>query len=157
MRAPRVLIWASLAALSAAAAVAAPVFADPKGLVEYAYVPYVDGEFQEDPLELYSPTLVQLWRAMEERAGDDPGAALGFDPLVNGQDFEIDDFAVTDPAVSGDWAVVSATFTNFGEPQEIRFTLVRRTEGWKIDDMESLAGDAPWRLSELLAADPLLN
>lgn len=156
MRTPGVMIWACLAMISAGAA-AAPVFADPKGLVEYAYAPYGSGEGAEDPLALYSPSLIELWQAMEARAADDPGAALGFDPMVNAQDFDLDDFAVAEPAVRGDWAIVSATFTNFGAPQEIRFTLVRRAEGWKIDDIESLAGDAPWRLSELLAADPLLN
>lgn len=139
------------------AAGAAPVFEDPKGLIEYAYLPYTGGDRPEEPFELYSPSLMELWRDMEERVAEDDSNPLGFDPLVNGQDLEIDDFAVTDPAISGDRAIVSATFTNFGGPQEIRFTLVRRAEGWKIDDIESLGEDDPWRLSELLAADPLLN
>ncbi|HEY0917886.1 hypothetical protein [Devosia sp.] len=152
------LVLSVLAAMAAAeAAPAAPVFDDPRGLVEYVYLPYTNGTFPEDAFELYSPSLVQLWQDMEQRRGATATAPLGFDPLVNGQDFDIDDLAVTDPAIRGDWATVTATFTNFGVPQELRFTLVRRAEGWKIDDIESLAGDEPWRLSELLAADPLLN
>lgn len=156
MRATAFLISAYVAMVSTCA-MAGPVFEDPKGLVEYAYVPYRTGDFPENPFELYSPTLMELWEAMEERTLDGEVGAIDFDPLINAQDYDIKGFAVGDAAVNGDQAVVTATFTNLGEPQEMRFTLVRRAEGWKIDDIESLAGDYPWRLSELLAADPLLN
>ena len=148
---------AALLALMAPAALAAPVFEDPKGLVEYAYVPYVGGEFPADPFALYAPTLTELWDAMEARTPEGEVGAIDFDPFINAQDYEIKDIAIGDAAIDGDEAMVTATFTNFGEPQEIRFTLVRLADGWKIDDIESLAGDYPWRLSELLAADPLLN
>ena len=47
-------------------------------------------------------------------------------------------------------------FSNMGAPHELHFELIRRTDGWKIDDIESI-GENGWRLSELLAADPLLN
>ncbi len=151
------LVMSVLAMASGGVALAAPVFDDPTGLIEYVYLPYTSGTSPEDAFELYSPSLAQLWQDMEKRSVATGAGGLGFDPLVNGQDFDIDGFAVGAPAMSGDWAVVSATFTNFGMPQEIRFTLVRRAEGWKIDDVESLAGEDPWRLSELLAADPLLN
>jgi hypothetical protein len=151
------LILAILLAFTAPAAIAAPVFDDPKGLIEYAYAPYGSGEFPEDPFELYSPTLLQLWQAMEARTPEGEIGAIDFDPFINGQDYEIKDLLIADPLIDGDLAIVTATFTNFDEPQEIRFTLVRRAEGWKIDDIEAVSGEYPWRLSELLAADPLLN
>ena len=156
MRATAFLISAYVAIVSTCA-LAGAIFEDPQGLVEYAYVPYRTGIFPEDPLELYSPTLIDLWEAMEARTPDGEVGAIDFDPLINAQDYDIVGLAVGDPAINGDQAVVTATFTNLGEPQEIRFTLVRRAEGWKIDDIESLAGAYQWRLSELLAADPLLN
>lgn len=151
------LALAALLALMAPVALAAPVFEDPKGLVEYAYVPYASGEFPADTFELYAPTLMELWDAMEARTPEGEVGAIDFDPFINAQDYEIKDVAIGDAAIDGDEATVTATFTNFGEPQEIRFTLVRLADGWKIDDIESLAGDYPWRLSELLAADPMLN
>jgi hypothetical protein len=82
---------------------------------------------------------------------------IDFDPYINAQDYELSDLVISDPAVEGDHATVGVSFLNFGTPEDIRFSLVRRAEGWKIDDIEALGGEFPWRLSELLAADPLLN
>lgn len=146
------LLWAALAA----GAFAAPVFDDPKGLIEYAYAPYENGTFPDDPTELYSPTLRQLWADMAARseAADEP--IIDFDPLLNAQDFELSDLIIADPVVKGDSAEVVVSFSNFGEPQELHFYLVRRAEGWKIDDIEAMGANS-WRLSELLAANPLLN
>jgi hypothetical protein len=156
MRAVLLGSWLLLAL--AAPAAAAPVFEDPAGLVAYAYQAYES----EDPAtidhtDLYSPSLSALFELDAERTPEGELGALDFDPFVNGQDYRIEDLAIGEPAIDGDQAIVTATFTNLGEPQEMRFTLVRRVEGWKIDDIEALAGSYQWRLSELLAADPLLN
>ncbi len=143
--------------LLAPAAVAAPIFSDPKGLVEYAYLPYRSGGFLQDPFELYSPSLIALFEAEARRTPADEVGAVNFDPLINAQDYDIAEISISDALVEGDSALVIASFDNFGEPQEIRFTLVHRAEGWKIDDIETRSGPYPWRLSELLTADPLLN
>jgi hypothetical protein len=139
-----------------AAAAQPPIFDDPKGLIAHAYAPYVTGGFYEELTELFSPTLKQLWDGMAARSEAADMPIIDFDPLVNGQDFEIVDLVIADPVVGGDTATVAVFFLNFGDPQELRFTLVRRAEGWKIDDIQAL-GENSWRLSELLAADPLLN
>lgn len=146
-----------LAALLAAPLQAAPVFEDPKGLVEYVYAPYMSGVFPEDMTEVFSPTLKQLWDAMAARSQAANEPIIDFDPYINAQDFELSELIISDPVVDGDRAVVAVSFRNFGELQDLRYTLVRRAEGWKIDDIESLGEDYPWRFSELLAADPLLN
>lgn len=156
MRGVFVLVAVALVALAPPAA-AAPVFDDPAGLIEYAYEPYESGVFPEDVTELFSPTLKQLWEGMVARSADLEMPLLDFDPFVDGQDYEISELVISHPAVDGDSAIVAVSFLNFGEPRELRYTLVRRVEGWKIDDIESLAGEFPWRLSELLADDPLLN
>jgi hypothetical protein len=145
------MLW--LAAVLAAPA-AGPVFEDARKLVEYAYAPYLEGGIPEDITELFSPTLMQLWDQAAARAEEGP--VLGFDPYINAQDFELSDLVIADPAISGDQAEVAVSFSNFGEPQELHFFLVRRAEGWKIDDIEA-TGEPAWRLSELLAADPMLN
>jgi hypothetical protein len=151
------MILALLLAIPAPVAVAAPIFDDPKALVEYAYLPYRSGRFSENIYELYSPSLIALFEANAARTPDDEVGAVNFDPLINAQDYDIDDIVISAPLVEGDNALVIASFNNFGEPQEIRFTLVRRAEGWKIDDIETLSEPYPWRLSELLSADPPLN
>jgi hypothetical protein len=139
-----------------AAAAQPPVFNDPKGFVAHVYAPYEAGGFYENLTELFSPTLRQLWESMAARSQAADMPIIDFDPLVNGQDFELAELVIADPAVVGDTATVAVSFLNFGDPQELRFTLVRRAEGWKIDDIEAF-GEYAWRLSELLAADPLLN
>ena len=145
------------ALLLPAAAQAQPVFEDARGLIEYAYAPYESGDFPEEITELFSPTLKQLWEGMSERSEASEMPIVDFDPFINAQDYELSDLVIADPAIEGDQAMVAVSFANFGEPQELHFTLVRRAEGWKIDDIESVGGEYPWRLSELLAADPMLN
>lgn len=153
-----VLMVVTLLLGSVASAFAAPVFDDPKGLVEYAYAPYLNeaDPFPDDPTEIYSPTLKQLWDEMAAKSEASEAPIIDFDPMINGQDYEVTDFVVADPVIEGDSATVVVSFTNLGEPQELHFELIRRAEGWKIDDIES-TGENAWRLSELLAADPLLN
>jgi hypothetical protein len=152
-----IIIAALLAALVPHAVRAQPVFDDPAGLVEYAYAPYATGAFPEDITELFSPTLKQLWNEMMARSQEFEMPIIDFDPFINAQDYELSELVISDPAIEADRATVGVSFLNFGEPQDLRFTLVRRVEGWKIDDIETIGGEFAWRLSELLAADPLLN
>lgn len=152
------LLGLLLALAQASPASAAPVFEDPAGLVAYVYQGYMDeSATPPDRRELYSPSLRELFEAEAARTPEGEMGALDFDPVVNAQDYHIEDLVIAEPEVDGDRAVVIASFVNLGEAQEMRFTLVRRAEGWKIDDIEALAGAWPWRLSALLAADPLLN
>jgi hypothetical protein len=152
-----VLVAAAMLAASLGGALAAPNFDDPRGLIEYAYAPYSDrGMDFPDPTELYSPTLKQLWDDMAAKSEDADMPILDFDPLINAQDYELTEFIIADPAIAGDNATVAVSFDNFGEPQELHFELVKRMDGWKIDDIESV-GSTAWRFSELLTADPLLN
>jgi hypothetical protein len=152
------IVLGLLAAFVSPAAAQAPVFDDPRGLIAHVYAPYMGGAVPSDyPLDQFSPTLRQLWDDKEQRALEEEMPFPDFDPFINGQDFDITDLVITDPLVEGDTATVVATFFNFGSPQEMHFTLVRRAEGWKIDDLQSLGGDFTYRLSEILADDPLLN
>jgi hypothetical protein len=152
-----VTIIALLGALASSPALA-QAFDDPRGLIEWVYAPYLRGEIPEDyPKDQFTPTLRQLWDDMEQRSEAADMPILDFDPFINGQDFELSDLVVADPLIEGDAATVVATFLNFGTPQEMRFTLERRADGWKIDDLESVSEEYAYRLSEILAADPLLN
>jgi hypothetical protein len=144
-------------ATTALPAAAQQVFDDPKALIAYAYEPYESGEFPEDMTELFSPTLVELWNAMAARSEEAEMPIIDFDPFINAQDYELTDLVIADPVVEGDTASVAVSFSNFGGPTELRFDLIDTADGWKIDDIEAPTGEYPWRLSELLAADPMLN
>lgn len=151
------LTLAGVLSMLAGLAAAAPVFEDARGLVEHAYSSYLDGELPTDQDQLLTPSLRALLEAERQDVAAGAPPALDFDPFVNGQDFELDALVVSDPVVDGDAATVIVAFTNFGVGQQLRFSLLRRSEGWKIDDIESLNAGEGWRLSTLLAADPLLN
>lgn len=145
-------------AFVASAASAAPIFADPVGLVQYAYQPYAsDDAAGVDHKGLYSPSLLALFEADEARTSEGEIGALDFDPFVNGQDYELTGLEVTEAITNGDQSLVAVSFYNFGTFHQLMFTLVHRAEGWKIDDIESVLPGFDWRLSELLAADPMLN
>ena len=134
------------------AALAGPVFVDPRGPVTHIYALYESGDFSQDPTELFTPALRDLWEA----SFDEDPVGLGFDPFIDGQDFEITDLVISDPVIDGDSATVAASFRNFGHYVELHYELLRRAEGWKIDDLISV-GEPGWRLGELLAVDPMLN
>jgi hypothetical protein len=152
------VILAIVLALAASAADAAPIFADPAGLVRYAYESYEgDDAAGIDHRELYSPSLLAMFEADEARTAKGDIGALDFDPFINDQDYELTGLEVTEVVTNGDQSLVAVSFHNFGAFNRLMFTLVHRAEGWKIDDIESVEPGAEWRLSAILAADPTLN
>ncbi len=75
---------------------------------------------------------------------------LDFDPIVNGQDYEITDLHVTPKGGTEKDAVAEVTFKNFGEPVTLTYDLVLQDSAWRIDNIVSKDKDAPWILTELL-------
>jgi len=151
------IVLAIVLAFAASAAGAAPIFADPVGLVRYAYKSYEDDAAGIDHGELYSPSLLALFEAEEARMMAGDIGALDFDPFVNAQDYQLTELDVTEVVTNGDHSLVEVGFYNFGSFNQLLFTLVHRAEGWKIDDIESVEPNSEWRLSAILAADPMLN
>jgi len=60
---------------------------------------------------------------------------LGFDPFVNGQDFEIRDVGITVSPEEGDRVRATASFVNFGRRQRVFYDLVRTEKGWRISNI----------------------
>lgn len=77
---------------------------------------------------------------------------LGFDPVVNGQDYRIRHVRTSPAPMRGGRATVVARYTNFGARHEVRYEFVREDGAWKLDDMEARAPAATrWRLTRLLS------
>jgi NADPH:quinone reductase-like Zn-dependent oxidoreductase len=53
---------------------------------------------------------------------------------------------------TGDTALVEVTFTNFGQPTRLVFSLLRIDGAWLIDEIEAPDGPYPWRLGDILKA-----
>jgi hypothetical protein len=147
----------TLAALCLIAATAFPAWAgtfdDPVALVEHAYDQYAPGAPGHFEIRDHaSPDLLSLFEADDARTPDGEMGALGFDPIVNGQDYDLSDVSVTEAIRDDDKALVAASFSNMGTLQMLMFTLVPADEGWQIDEIESVQPGFEWRLTELLAA-----
>lgn len=159
MRSAFIVIGFLLALLVPAVASAAPpaVFDTPKALLEYAYKPYSTGDFQDDNDVLYSKRLNSLFAAAEAATPDDDVGPVDFDVFVNGQDYQLTDLTIGDPAPEGDGVMVPVAFKNFGAAQSLVFHMIKEGGGWRINDIESLTPDSTWKLTELLTPETVTN
>jgi Protein of unknown function (DUF3828) len=142
-----------LAALLLAACGGPEPGADPVSTVEPLYAPYVAGE--NPPMDLLekapwtAETRELLRRALElSNQRNEPLPAIDFDPIVDGQDWEITDVAValTEEPADGK-AEVTASFKNFGENVSLIYELKEEGGGWRVDNIRG----AHWTLRQLLA------
>lgn len=140
-------------AFALAATLPALAFDTPRALIEAVYAPYLSDQIPDDESAWRSAGLNALYKADEDRTPEGEMGALDFDPYVDGQDFQLADLVIDEPAIEGDKATVKVTFTNMGEPREMLYSLVLEADGWKVDDLESLSGEYPYRLSEILAGE----
>jgi Protein of unknown function (DUF3828) len=127
--------------------------AEPAATITAIYKQYQGKGDPKLPKGIHSARLQKLMAADEKRTPKGDMGRLGFDPFVNGQDWEIKKLVVTETERKGDRATVRATFVNIDEPQDIEFQLVRRQQRWLIDEMTSLRKPR-WTLSEILSGAP---
>jgi hypothetical protein len=121
-----------------------PAFAydQPRDVVMALYTPFLDAENWEytDPAPLQSAGLNALIEQDRKDADGEIGR-LDFDPYVVGQDFLLSDFEVGAIEETSGTARITVTFRNFDAPETNVFTLIRETDGWKIDDVANLDDD----------------
>ena len=130
---------------------AAQTYDTPEAMLEAFYEPYFSGEFSDNEAAFRSQALQALYDNDAQVTPEGEMGALSFDPYVDGQDFDITDFAIGVPGIAGDYASVDVTFNNFGEPRSLTYDLVLEDGGWKIDDVVSTNPDTSYRLSEIFA------
>jgi len=98
----------------------------------------------------YTDRMLALFAEDEQVMMDNDGMGrLDFGFWVAGQDWDISNVSVTARAVTGDAdrRVVTAEFSNFGEPNTLHFYWERTPAGWRLDDVSS---DSGWTLSLIL-------
>jgi hypothetical protein len=144
----RLLSIAACLFLTLTGVAAAQSFDTPQALLEAFYAPYIRDDVPEDNPSFRSEALQALYERDDELTPDGDLGALGFDPYVNGQDYQLSEFEVGEPLIDGDSAVVDVYFKTFGEPRSLTYELVNE-DGWKIDDVVSVEGEYPYRLSEI--------
>jgi hypothetical protein len=132
---------------------AAQTRAQPAAMITAIYKQYQSEGDPKLPKGIYSARLQKLFVDDEKRTPKSEVGRLGFDPFVNGQDWEIKKLVVAETERKGDRATVRATFDNVDEPQEIEFQLVRRQQRWLIDEVTSQRKPR-WTLSKILSGAP---
>jgi hypothetical protein len=161
MRAPLLFI-AFLGFAFSAVSVQAAGFNDPKALVAAIYEPFTRHEQPADLQQFYSKHLKQLFA--EKRGGESfasaslksgsTGPNADFDPFVNASSYLLADLNISDPVAIGQRAMVLVSYHNFDHPSLLSLSLLKETDGWKVDDVSSLGDDQHWLLSWLLSNDP---
>ncbi|KKC35595.1 hypothetical protein WH87_16225 [Devosia epidermidihirudinis] len=129
---------------------AAESYQTPQALLEAFYEPYFSGDFADDESQFRSEALQSLYDNDAQNTPEGEMGALGFDPYIDGQDFDITDLEIHTPDISGEEATVEVTFKNFDQPRTLVYDLVNEN-GWKIDDVASTSPDNVYRLSEIFA------
>ena len=149
----RLMVLAALAAFAATPVLAAD-FDDPAKLLAAIYAQYKPGvDFPDADFTRaqQSKRLNALYDADAKEAGDEIGR-IDFDPYVNGQDYDIKDLVIDQPAYAGGKALVHVTFSNFDTPQDLGILLVREGKAWKVDDIWTSNADYSYDLLDLLQA-----
>jgi hypothetical protein len=132
----RFLSLATLSVLILAACGGAPAAGrDPVSTVEAIYAPYVSNAASVPALENAAPWTEDLSALIEAAAGVDGG--IGFDPIIDGQEYELSDLNVTAAPVGDGPTVVSAAFTNLGDDVTVTYELVEQGGGWRVQDMRT--------------------
>lgn len=131
-------------------------YTDPRTVVAAAYEPYLEDDFDwgdYDASALRSQELNALYvrDARESEAAGEIGR-LDFDPLINGQDYQLTGLAIGDAAVTGKTAIVPVTFDNLGAAVVLEIHLVEEHYGWSIDDVVSVDGEVQYSLKAILEA-----
>jgi len=143
----KIFVLLSIAALLCTPAMAGTRIDDPAKFVASIYATTVDKK--PEPEDIYTPRLAALFALDRKEAGGEVGR-MDFDFWSNAQDSQLSDVKVRAvPLENANREVVIATFRNLGKKQEIHFYFEKTTEGWKLDDARSLAGES-WTLSLIL-------
>lgn len=169
-------IWLSIHPVSAADP---SLFSSPEKLAAAIYAPYLkDGEpvlpdlfspeaIEAPPVGFVAKGLAESLALLHELQEKDPSISLGYDPFVDGQDFEVTDFMLAPPELgetgSGKkMALVIASFKNFGDPREIWLGMELAADGkhWLLNALQGKRGaeGRRYHLSqelETLTSDPL--
>jgi hypothetical protein len=133
----------------APSAAAAP---DPAAVIRPIYDPYFTQGAQFPEFRNQAPWSMDLWlqlEAMTRRSEQINEPILDFDPVIDAQDYQLENLNVTTEALAeNSHATVRASFTNAGRPAEVVYDLIWEGGGWRVDNIRT----ATWDLRQIAAA-----
>ena len=125
---------------------------DPVNIVRgfYQQQQHLDQFWSVDPATrsmLFSKRLAALFTSNQRKYGQ---VMITFDPIVNGQDALITDLVVNPSVIHRNRAYVHVHFRNFGHDIAMVYHFIRERDGWKLDEIAAIGGEARWLLSDVL-------
>lgn len=141
--------------ITVAGALPAFAFDTPQALLKALYAPYAKADFDWssfDESKLRSKALNDLFAKDAAETPEGDVGRLDFDPYVDGQDYDLKNLKIGEPAITGDAASVEVTFKNFDQAEDMTYALVKESDGWKIDDVVSNSKENPYSLKAILTA-----
>ena len=149
-------------AASAAAAKAAPIAVEePRDIVAAIYkqaaidvkkakaTPFENRDTRET---YFSKSFDLLVTTAETKAAHDGDSALDFDPISASQDAELQKVTLKTDVLELGKAVVSASFTNHGQPTVVTYDFVKDGGAWKINDIKGTTEKEAWSVRKILTA-----
>jgi hypothetical protein len=130
---------------------------DPEALITAIYQTYTDvvpgEEAMPDVQGVYSRRLQAL---VDKDANETPEGEVGridWDVFVDGQDWQLTGLKIVPVSHDATQAEVRASFKNFGEPRDLRYSLVLEDGHWRIDDIQETLKPR-WTMSKILTDAP---
>lgn len=133
---------------SAASLAAQQVFTTPKAVLQALYAPYLAGREPKDTGPFFSDALTRLYEVDREKSQGEVGA-LGFDPVIDGQDGRPKGLVIEEPVVKARTATARVRFSSLGRRVVLDYRLVEEKGNWQVDDIERRGGPDAWRLTEI--------
>lgn len=96
--------------------------------------PGADYSSEELARRYFDDTLTELI-VRDQKESEGEIGRIGFDPFLNGQDFEIKSVNVTITPTDTDRAKGVVNFVNFGRRQKVTYDLIKTVQGWRISDI----------------------
>jgi len=116
-----------------------------KKVIDGIYVSYQKETDPPDSVRYYSRGLKSKYYAVEKYEEAHDTLIFDFDPIINGQEWDISNVKTVATAV-GDNVQVVATFKNLSKSEKITFTMILEGDVWVIDDIRH----AKWDLRKVL-------
>lgn len=113
-----------------------------EALITALYAPYLVDDGITPPLKTALPWAPEMQAAWDRHAAptEEGQAPPGFDPFVDGQDYQVRSLTVNGSPEPGGGVLVVAAFENFGTPTTVSYTLVGTGSDWRVADVRGRGG-----------------
>ena len=88
----------------------------------------------------------------ETKAAHEGAEFIDFDPISASQDAELQKVTLKTDMLELSKAVVSASFSNHGQPTVVSYDFVKEEDGWKVNDIKGTTEKEAWSVRKILKA-----